>query len=62
MNNIADYFKAGCAALGVGSSLLSKEVLDRSDWAEVTRRAAELVQAARHARPGAGRSPSEARV
>ncbi|HKI70616.1 MAG TPA: bifunctional 4-hydroxy-2-oxoglutarate aldolase/2-dehydro-3-deoxy-phosphogluconate aldolase [Verrucomicrobiae bacterium] len=49
--NIGDFFKAGCAAVGIGSSLVSAELLQKGDWAELTRRAAELVKAARQSRP-----------
>jgi 2-dehydro-3-deoxyphosphogluconate aldolase/(4S)-4-hydroxy-2-oxoglutarate aldolase len=45
-----DFFKAGCAALGVGSSLVTAEILRSSNWSELTRLAAEFVQLARNAR------------
>ncbi|HLH53966.1 MAG TPA: bifunctional 4-hydroxy-2-oxoglutarate aldolase/2-dehydro-3-deoxy-phosphogluconate aldolase [Verrucomicrobiae bacterium] len=53
VNNVADFFKAGCAAVGVGSSLVSAKILDTSDWPALTRKAAEFVQNARgeHPRP-----------
>ena len=47
LENIADYFKAGCAAVGIGSLLVSKEILQKADWVEVTRRAQSLVSAAK---------------
>ncbi len=50
VNNVADFLKAGCAALGVGSSLVSAKILQEGDWAELTRRAQEFVKAARSAR------------
>ena len=50
VHNIADFFKAGCAAVGLGSSLVSEKILRESDWPELTRRAAEFVKAARQAR------------
>jgi 2-dehydro-3-deoxyphosphogluconate aldolase / (4S)-4-hydroxy-2-oxoglutarate aldolase len=50
VGNVADFLKAGCAALGVGSSLVSAKILEQADWAELTRRAAQFVQAARAAR------------
>lgn len=48
--NIADFLKAGCVALGVGSSLLSARILRDNDWPELTRLAAEFVTAAQRAR------------
>jgi 2-dehydro-3-deoxyphosphogluconate aldolase/(4S)-4-hydroxy-2-oxoglutarate aldolase len=50
LHNVADFLKAGCAALGVGSSLVSAQILKDSNWAELTRLAAEFVKAARDAR------------
>jgi 2-dehydro-3-deoxyphosphogluconate aldolase / (4S)-4-hydroxy-2-oxoglutarate aldolase len=50
LHNIADFLKAGCAALGVGSSLVSAKVLQEADWPELTRRAAALVNAVRQAK------------
>jgi 2-dehydro-3-deoxyphosphogluconate aldolase/(4S)-4-hydroxy-2-oxoglutarate aldolase len=52
VHNIADFLKAGCAALGIGSSLVSAKALREADWPELTRRAAALVNAARQARGG----------
>jgi 2-dehydro-3-deoxyphosphogluconate aldolase/(4S)-4-hydroxy-2-oxoglutarate aldolase len=48
--NVGEFFKAGCAALGVGSSLISSQILNDSDWPAVTSRAKEFVLAARQAR------------
>lgn len=48
--NVGDFLKAGCAALGVGSSLVSAGILQAADWAALTRKAAEFVEAARRAR------------
>jgi 2-dehydro-3-deoxyphosphogluconate aldolase / (4S)-4-hydroxy-2-oxoglutarate aldolase len=50
LQNVADFLKAGCAALGVGSSLVSAKILEDADWPELTRRAAAFVKAARQAR------------
>jgi 2-dehydro-3-deoxyphosphogluconate aldolase / (4S)-4-hydroxy-2-oxoglutarate aldolase len=50
VQNVADFLKAGCAALGVGSALVSAKILQEADWAELTRRAAAFVNAARPAR------------
>ncbi len=52
VGNVADFLKAGCAALGVGSSLVSAKILQAADWPELTRRASAFVAATRHARSG----------
>lgn len=51
LTNAADFLAAGCAALGVGSSLVSSEILKNQDWPELTRRAAAFKAAARTVRP-----------
>jgi len=48
--NIGDFFRAGCPAVGAGSSLISAKVLETNDWAELTRSAKEFAEAARRAR------------
>ena len=48
--NVADFLKAGCAALGVGTALVSPKILQEADWPELTRRAAAFAAAARQAR------------
>jgi 2-dehydro-3-deoxyphosphogluconate aldolase / (4S)-4-hydroxy-2-oxoglutarate aldolase len=50
VENVGAFLKAGCAALGVGSSLVSAKILQDADWAGLTRKAAEFVEAAREAR------------
>ena len=50
VQNVADFLKAGCAALGVGSSLVSAKILQAADWPELTRRANAFVTAACQAR------------
>jgi len=50
VENLADFFKAGCAAVGAGSSLISPDILQEDNWPELTRRAKEFVAAARKAR------------
>lgn len=52
VHNVADFLKAGCAALGVGSSLVSAKALQEADWPELTRRASALVNAVRQAKAG----------
>lgn len=46
----AAFLKAGSTALGAGSSLVSKEILQKRDWAELTKRARDFVQAVRAAK------------
>ena len=46
----AAFLQAGSAALGAGSSLVSKEILQKRDWAELKKRAARFVQAVRTAK------------
>jgi len=50
LNTAADFLNAGCAALGVGSSLVSAQILRDADWPELTRRARAFVEIARQAR------------
>jgi 2-dehydro-3-deoxyphosphogluconate aldolase/(4S)-4-hydroxy-2-oxoglutarate aldolase len=47
VENVGAFFAAGSVALGVGSALVSKAVLQNQDWAELTQRAADFVKAAR---------------
>ncbi len=49
VGNVADFLKAGCAALGVGSSLVSAKILQEANWAELTRRAQQFVAATKSA-------------
>ncbi|HEX4341942.1 MAG TPA: bifunctional 4-hydroxy-2-oxoglutarate aldolase/2-dehydro-3-deoxy-phosphogluconate aldolase [Verrucomicrobiae bacterium] len=50
LKTIGDFFKAGCVAVGAGSSLVSGKLMQDGNWAELTRLAAEFVAAARAAR------------
>ena len=43
LENVADFLRAGCPAVGVGSSLISARVLETNDWPELTRSAAAFV-------------------
>lgn len=43
--NAAEFLRAGCVALGCGSSLVPADILERDDWPELTRRAAAFVAA-----------------
>jgi len=50
VHNVADFFNAGCAALGVGSSLVSAKLLQENNWAGLTQKAEEFAKAANRAR------------
>jgi 2-dehydro-3-deoxyphosphogluconate aldolase/(4S)-4-hydroxy-2-oxoglutarate aldolase len=50
VHNVAEFLKAGCAALGIGSSLVSPKILQEANWAELTNKARLFVDAARAAR------------
>ena len=43
LTTAADFLKAGCVALGVGSSLVSAALLREANWPELTRLAREYV-------------------
>jgi 2-dehydro-3-deoxyphosphogluconate aldolase/(4S)-4-hydroxy-2-oxoglutarate aldolase len=50
LGNMAEFLRKGAIAVGVGSSLLERELLRRRDWDGLARRAASFVQEARRAR------------
>ncbi len=50
LNTIAAFFKAGAAAVGVGSAMISPALLAKEDWPALTRLAHAYVEAARQAR------------
>ncbi len=50
LNTLGDFLKAGCAALGVGSSLLKQDILRDGNWPELTRLAGEFVAAVKKAK------------
>lgn len=50
LNTAADFLRAGCAALGVGSSLVSSAILGDANWPELTRLARAFVSVVRQAR------------
>jgi 2-dehydro-3-deoxyphosphogluconate aldolase / (4S)-4-hydroxy-2-oxoglutarate aldolase len=49
LNTATEFLKAGCAALGVGGSLLTAAILKNDDWAELTRLARAYVEIAANA-------------
>lgn len=46
-DNIAEFFKAGCPAVAVGSSMITREILQNNDWSALQRNAAAFVKAAK---------------
>lgn len=50
LRTAADFIKAGCVALGLGSSLVSAPILAEENWPELTRLAREFVAVVRKAR------------
>ena len=50
LENMAEMFKAGAAAVGVGTELISKDALDRRDYPAVGARAQQFLAAVRRAR------------
>lgn len=52
-----EFLKAGCAALGIGSSLVSADILKTKNWPELTRLAGEFVRVVRETRQAMGAPP-----
>ncbi len=50
VDTAAAFIDAGCVALAAGSSLVSKEVLKRSDWRQLATTASAFVEAVKKAR------------
>ena len=50
VKNVGEFINEGSAALGIGSALVSKDILTNADWPELTRRAEQFVAAAKAAR------------
>jgi len=50
LENIGEMFKAGAAAVGVGTEMITKDALARRDYAEIGSLAAQFLAAARQAR------------
>lgn len=50
LNNLGDFLKAGAAFVGVGSALVSRNLVAARDWAGLTALAAEYVQEVKKAR------------
>jgi len=52
LTTVGPLLRAGCVALGVGSSLITPAILANDDWPALTRLAAAFVQAVQTARAG----------
>jgi 2-dehydro-3-deoxyphosphogluconate aldolase/(4S)-4-hydroxy-2-oxoglutarate aldolase len=50
VHNVRDFFNAGCAAVGVGGSMVTAKMLQDGDWAGLTTIAREFVEVASKAR------------
>ncbi|MEI7731050.1 MAG: bifunctional 4-hydroxy-2-oxoglutarate aldolase/2-dehydro-3-deoxy-phosphogluconate aldolase [Verrucomicrobiota bacterium] len=50
LENAADFLKAGAAALGIGGSLVTSQILKESNWAELTRLSSAYVRVVQEAR------------
>lgn len=50
LHNLRDFIQAGCAAVGVGSTLVSRQILADANWPALTALAAKFVEAIRLAR------------
>jgi 2-dehydro-3-deoxyphosphogluconate aldolase/(4S)-4-hydroxy-2-oxoglutarate aldolase len=48
LNTASAYIEAGATAVGVGTSLVSQELLDLADFAEITRRAKKFIAAVKN--------------
>lgn len=51
LRTLADFIRAGCVAVGVGSSLITADILARDDWPALTELARQYVAARRAAAP-----------
>ena len=49
-DNAAEFIKAGASALGVGSALVSSDLIESGDFAMLTERAKKLVNAVKSVR------------
>ena len=56
LQTAGEFLKAGCVALGVGSSLITAEILKQENWPELTRLARAYVEAVTSARGQQGRA------
>jgi len=50
LKTIGEFFRAGCPAVGAGSALITKEILESENWPQLTERAKEFVKTANAAR------------
>lgn len=50
VENVGEFISAGSLALGIGSALVSKDILTNADWPELTHRAKQFITAIKSAR------------
>lgn len=50
LHTVGDFIRAGCVAIAAGSSLVSKEILQTTDWPRLTATARAFVEAVKAAR------------
>jgi 2-dehydro-3-deoxyphosphogluconate aldolase/(4S)-4-hydroxy-2-oxoglutarate aldolase len=50
LENVAEFIRAGAAAVGVGGEMIPRDLLARRDFPEITRRARQFADAVRRAR------------
>lgn len=50
LENAGEWIKAGAVCIGVGSALVGKQAVEKSDWPSITRNARAFVEAVRAAR------------
>lgn len=50
IHNAADFIKAGCAAIGVGGSLISRKDIEAGNWEAIIEKARMLVEAVKQGR------------
>ena len=51
-NNLASWFKAGAACVGMGSQLFTKEILEQKDWTLLEQKVAKCLSIAKGVRKG----------
>jgi 2-dehydro-3-deoxyphosphogluconate aldolase/(4S)-4-hydroxy-2-oxoglutarate aldolase len=47
VENLREWFEAGVACVGIGSNLITKELIQKKDWKGLTKRVAGAIKVAR---------------
>jgi 2-dehydro-3-deoxyphosphogluconate aldolase/(4S)-4-hydroxy-2-oxoglutarate aldolase len=50
--SVFDWIKAGAACLGIGSKLISKDLVTKGDWGSLKKKVAECLEYIKEAREG----------